>query len=519
MLGAIDFVTDQIGIKPNTHASSGVEFVRRDLLEYLKQYELIDDCVAGEQRIKERRQKYLPMPGEPSRAWGSDKANYEAYQAASDSFNQRYRNYITRAVFYNVAGRTLEAFTGAVFTRDATVELPGLLKFVEDDATGEGVSLDQLAQKAVSIVIGKGRAGCFIDYPALAEPASQADLSAGKIKPSIHVFHPSQVINWKTERVNGKTVFTLIVIQDTETDKDSTDEFANKPSLFYRELRLIEGVYNYREWRKQKDGKFTHDGFRTPLNFSGEVYDELPFRFIGPRESSSRIEKPPLYDLCSLNVAHYRNSADYEESCYTTGQPTVWASGLDQRWVKDVLGGVVDIGARGFLPLPEGGACGIMQTEPNSQPFEAMEHKERQMVSLGAKVVEQKQVQRTATEATQEETAEASVLSSTARNVSKCLLWALQWCGYFVGVAENTIKYELNTDFDLASLDASLRQILLNEYQGGGITFTEYRDNLRKAGIATMDDEQARAEIKKERLALAEETQFDPNNEPPAEDE
>ena len=114
---------------------------------------------------------------------------------------------------------------------------------------------------------------------------------------------------------------------------------------------------------------------------------------------------------------------------------------------------------------------------------------------------------------------QASVLSSTARNVSKCLLWALQWCGYFVGVAENTIKYELNTDFDLASLDASLRQILLNEYQGGGITFTEYRDNLRKAGIATMDDEQARAEIKKERLALAEETQFDPNNEPPAEDE
>ena len=519
MLGAIDFVVDQIGIKPNTHASSGVEFVRRDLIEYLDQYDLIDDCIAGEQRIKTRRQKYLPMPGEPSKSWGSQKDNYEAYENAAQAYRSRYQNYVGRAVFYNVAGRTLEAFTGAVFTRDATVELPGVLKFMEDDANGEGVSLDQLAQKAVSIVISKGRAGCFIDYPAVAEATSQADLSSGKIKPSIHVFHPKQVINWKTERVNGRTAFTLVVIQDTEIDPTDADEFANKPTLFYRELRLIEGVYHYREWRKQKDGKFTHDGFRQPLNYQGKPYDELPFRFIGPRESSSRIEKPPLYDLCSLNVAHYRNSADYEESCYTTGQPTVWASGLDTRWVADVLGGVVDIGARGFLPLPVNASCGIMQTEPNSQPFEAMEHKERQMVSLGAKVVEQKQVQRTATEASQEEAAEASVLSSTARNVSKCLLWALQWSGYFVGVDEGTIKYELNTDFDLANLDAALRQILLNEYQGGAITFTELRENLRKAGIATLDDEKARAEIKKERVELAAETEFDPDNEPPAEDE
>ena len=59
-----------------------------------------------------------------------------------------------------------------------------------------------------------------------------------------------------------------------------------------------------------------------------------------------------MYDLAVLNIAHYRNSADYEESCFVTGQPTVWASGLTEAWVEDVLKGELRLGSFGGIPLP-----------------------------------------------------------------------------------------------------------------------------------------------------------------------
>ncbi len=492
-----DFLIGMSGLSPNTSAVSGVEFVRNELKFHLAQYELIDDCIAGEMQVKRKKQKYLPLPVDVS----------------DPKYESRYQNYITRAVFYGVAGRTLEGLVGKVFTRDAVVKAPGLLQLVVDDATGEGVSLDQLAQKAVATVLGKGRAGVHIDYPKIEGDTSAADLQSGKVKPTIHLYQPQQITNWRKARVKGKEVLTLIVLMEMYTVAD--DGFASKQAKQYRVLRLVNDIYTTEIWRQPagltRGFQLTQGPF-VPLNAQGKPYDEIPFRFIGPRESASDIEKPPMYDLCSLNMGHYRNSADYEEACFIVGQPTLWASGLTQDWVTDVLGGQVGMGSRGFLPLPENGVAGLLQAEANSMPMEGMSHKERQMVALGAKIVEQKEVQRTATEATQDEEAESSVLSSVSRNVSKCLQWALQWCGYFVGVPDNAIEFKLNSDFDLSDLTEAERRVLLDEWKGEGLTFSEYRANLTKAGIATLDDKAAIAEIESLRETFAPEV--DPNIDP-----
>lgn len=506
MYGTFDFLTGNDVLRPNPWAAGGVQYMRRDLINYLTQYSLIDDCIAGEQRIKSRRSEYLTLPGDMS----------------DPDMAARYTNYLSRAVFYGVAGRTLEGYVGKVFTRDAVVKAPGVLELVVDDVNGEGVSLDQLTQKAVATVLAKGRAGVFIDYPVVEGGASAADLATGKVKPIISLFQPQQIINWQTARVGSKERLTLVVLAELYTQPK--DQFASEQQLQYRELRLVDGIYHSTIWR-QKAGATTgfevYYGPVTPLNSQGKPYDELPFRFIGPRESSSVIEKPPMYDLCSINIAHYRNSADYEEACFVTGQPTVWASGLTQQWVKEVLGGKVLVGARGILPLPVNAAAGLLQVEPNIMPMEAMKHKEAQMIALGAKLIEPRQVQRTATEADMDEEAESSVLSSVSRNVSKCMKWALQWGGYFVGINESAIDFQLNTDFDLATLSPQERQQLISEWQAEAITFPELRANLRKAGIATLTDEEALRQLETDRMNFAPEVEpgeedEDPEDKPPA---
>ena len=124
------------------------------------------------------------------------------------------------------------------------------------------------------------------------------------------------------------------------------------------------------------------------------------------------------------------------------------------------------------------------------------------MKALGAKLIEPKKVQSTATEAAIAETSEASVLSSLAKNVSQAYQKALAFAGNFLGEYDpEKFIYELNTDFSIAKMNAQERQQLIAEWQSELITWNEAREGLRKAGVAYEKDEDARKLIDSEAAA------------------
>ncbi len=465
-----------------TKNSPNVAFKRKELKYLLKQYTLIEDCLEGEEKVKSRGVSYLPQPN----------AEDESEENLS-----RYSAYKTRAVFYNVTKRTLNGLVGQIFARDAAIDVPELLKPVVDNANGGGVSIIQLAKRACADVLAYGRSGLFVDYPVTDAPATKAELESGEIRPTINVYKPSDIINWRKKARGAKEILSLVVLHETYVYSD--DGFEMKEADQWRVLRINEetDVYTVEVWRKNAALFEIAEGPYIPSDSSGKALNEIPFTFIGSDDNDDLPNKPPLYDLASLNIAHYRNSADYEESCFIVGQPTPYFAGLTEEWVKDVLKGTVSLGSRGAVPLPEGGSAGLLQVTANSMPFEAMEHKERQMVALGAKLVEQSSVQRTATEANLENASETSTLSSSAKNVSNAFLFALNWCAAFAGATGN-IKFELHTDFDLAHMTSQERQQLISEWQAGAIAFEEMRYSLRRSGIARLDDVAAKNLISQE---------------------
>ena len=116
------------------------------------------------------------------------------------------------------------------------------------------------------------------------------------------------------------------------------------------------------------------------------------------------------------------------------------------------------------------------------------------MVALGAKLVEQATVQRTATEANIETASENSVLANSANNVSAAYEFALTKCAEFVG-AHGEIVFQLNTDYNLATMDATERAEVVKSWQAGAITFEEMRTVQKRAGIAYEDDAKAKEQI------------------------
>lgn len=476
-----------------------VNSVRAEVQKEKPKWDLIRDCLDGQYAIKAAGDKYLPRPN-PADISVENKARFNAY--------------VQRAVFYNVTKRTVDGLIGQVFLRDPITDVPPELEILEVDADGASVGMTQQAKRALRSVLGYGRAGIFVDYPPTDGATTKEQQATGNVRPTITLYEPWDIINWRVTTVGARRLLSLLVLHETFTQEGVGDEFESTQEDQWRVLKLINGVYTVELYRSTS-GAFTKI-VHTPQDSAGKTLSEIPFSFIGATNNDADIDGAPIYDMATLNIGHYRNSADYEEACYLTGQPTPWVSGVTESWVKNVFkGGKLQLGSRAAIPLPVNGMAGLLQASPNTMPHEAMEAKERQMVALGAKLVETTKVQRTLGEAVIEEASETSVLSTAAANVSKAYTDALKWAGQFVGNESDKIQFVLSTDYPSARMTPQDRQQLISEWQAQAISFSELRDQLRKAGIAKLDDEAAKAEIDSNPPGNVALLQMDSNNQDP----
>lgn len=500
-----------------------VNQVRKDLHPLLVLYWIIRDCLEGEPAIKgwintaglnisanaaafngggsgfnnfvsSKAQMYLPMPNPTDQS----QANIT-----------RYKQYLTRAIYYNVTARTLEGMIGQIFLIPPVIKLPANLKDVTKDLDGDGLTFEQSSKRAVRYTMAYGRAGLYTDYPATDTPVTIDQVTSGKIKPLVKLIAPWNIVNWRTSSINGKSVLTQVVIREEE-DSYEQDEFSVSTCEQYRVLRLDENIQEYSVQLYEgialasggtSNNRFAPGTVITPKDSSGKPFKYIPFTFIGAENNDAAVDKPPMYDIAHINIGHYRNSADYEESSFFMGQPTAWVSGLDENWYKNILKETIQIGSRGGIPLPLNAQIGLLQASPNTIPLEAMKLKEDQMLALGAKLVTQRRTQRTATETKFDASSETSVLTNVANNVSAAYTFALKAACSFVGSDPNEVDVNLNTQFELNDLTPDDLSKVVSSWQVGAITWAEMRETMRKSGFATMDNDKAKAAIEADRKA------------------
>ncbi|GAA4652072.1 DUF4055 domain-containing protein [Kistimonas scapharcae] len=449
----------------------------------LKLWRMIDDACEGEQAIKKGDERYLPKPNP---------------QDVSPENDERYKQYKARAVFYNATGRTLSGLVGVAFSKDAATELSTRLEYLRANADGAGNGLEQLAQKALNHTAGKGRAGILVDYPATDGNLSRSE--AAGIGASMLLYRPQQIINWDTETVNGQKRLNLVVLKESGTQREKGG-FKHVEYIRWRVLALEDGVYIVRIFEKTQHGIQETANFM-PSDAAGNVWHEIPFTFTGSNDNDPDIDQAPLADLASLNVAHYRNSADVEESSYIAGQPTLVLPGLKQQWYDHNLKGKVYIGCRGGLPLNEGADAKLLQASPNQLPFELMKHKEEQMIRIGARLLEPSR-NITATGTKSNDKSAYSVLSLCVANVSSAITKALQWCAAYMGDTGES-WYEISRDFVIAELTAQDLLALVQLWQSGTTPRSAIWALLRRYEIIDpeLTDEEIEAELANEPVPL-----------------
>jgi hypothetical protein len=448
------------------------------------------DVFAGEDAIKAAGELYLP------RLDCQDDTEYAAYKH--------------RALFFNATARTADGFVGLIFRRDPSFKLPSgkgvgdaLAQFVAD-ADMLGTPLSAFSKKLVAEIMNVGRAGTLVDWSD-GSPGQRGENRAYAV-----AYRAEDIINWHTERVNGRNVLTLVVLNETcRQPAAEADGFVPEIIPQIRVLKLVE-VQSPKSkvqsqwhclveiWQFLPDGQ-SPNGNRsrakkkwkltdtiTPLRL-GKPLPLIPFVFHGPRHSLPEVDKIPLADIIAVNLDHYRLNADYHHGMHFTALPTAWVSGFDKNsslrigsstaWVAETPGATA-----GYLEFHGQGLTTFER---------AMDRDEQLMAVLGTRMLEaQKRVGETAAAIELRQSGENSILNTLSLSLGSSLTQVLRWIYWWNsteplpdGIGPDLVLATLNTDFSVNGMSALEITAVVSAWQAGAISHTTMLDLFRAGEV------------------------------------
>ena len=423
-------------------ANNDITFVRPEVTAASLIWKRVRDVCRGSDAVKAGGYDYLPK---------LDSTNN------SEENQRRNEDYRKRAVFYAITGHTLNGLIGMAFLRDPSLTLEDKMAELKSSVDGAGVSIYQQSQATLEAVLEEARRGLYVDYSSDMQSAIVLDYQA------------DDIINWRTQRINGRDKLILVVLRECV---EVPDGYGYKNTIQYRELSMEEGRFICRVWKNSlttNSGPYEIASEYTPVKQFGGAWDEIPFTFVGAQNNDPDIDDSPLFALAEINLGHYRNSADYEDSVFFCGQIQPWISGLDQEWRDHLEKTGVALGSRSPLLLPQNGAAGFIQAEPNSLAKEAMDSKKEYMIALGARLIEANGAVKTATQSNGEQAASTSVLGICCSNVSEAYTQALQWAAEYMGIQSSTTGYRITQEFIQRVADSGMLTAIVSAWQSGAM--------------------------------------------------
>ncbi len=426
------------------------------------------DFIKGERRVKSRNETYLP------KLTAQETDEYEAYKE--------------RTTFLNATARTHTGLHGQVFRKDPKINLPDAMDPFKADADLAGNSLYDYGSRLVSEVIAVGRAVTLVDW-------------SDKLGRPVLVFYAREdVLNWSRAHVAGRTQLVLLVLRECYQPHVEVSPAMvvgstyGGPDLWRKHEERVRvltldagGVYQAQVWAKQTEGvpatatqptssktTWTLVETTTPKR-NGKALTSIPALFHEATEKQDDCAKPPLDDLVSLNLNHYRLSADHVHGLRYSTLPTPYAFGFDPgkelklgsatAWISDNVQAKV-----GYLEATGAGLSGLDKK---------IKDLESSMAVMGARLLEtQKREVETAEAMSIRQTGEGSVLSTMVSALSSTLSLALKWAAWWQGVGgeqpsdikDDQVSIEFNTDFASSKMSGAEVVSFVNAWVARGIS-------------------------------------------------
>lgn len=392
-----------------------------------------------------------------------------------------------RATLFPAYRRTVMVMAGKPFSKAATLseDVPPQIKEWAEDIDREGVSLHVFGSEMFREAFF-GLCGILVDAPKVAEidgaVVTKAAQRAAGVRPYfVRVMH-DQLLGWRIDASDGSRRLVQLRIKESAVVPDG--EYGEKS---VERVRVLEpGLF--RVFEKSKDAAGKESWSEVENGTTGLAY--IPFVPVYGFRQGFMNGTPPLLDLAYLNVKHWQEQSDQDDSTRFARKRMVVVTGVDadQQIVAS---------SNYAVKLPQGADVKVVQGSAESVTVgrESLTALEDQMIQAGAELLVKKPGDRSATEAANDAEGNKSDLQRMAEGFEDSLDAALQMMADYASL-DSGGHVELFKDFGVTNLSDASGQLVLSMEQAGLISTKTAIAELKRRGELSAEvdaDEEAEA--------------------------
>ena len=254
----------------------------------------------------------------------------------------------------------------------------------------------------------------------------------------------------------------------------------------YRVLRLIWNEADNRwEYRQELYTRGSADADMTeePIVYTPMVYGvpmkRIPFRFFNATTNLGEIEKPPILDILTLNLSHYKTYAQLEHGRFYTANPVYYVSGANEEDEYHIGPSVVwEIGSDEKAGIIEFNGSGMKSLE------NALQQKETQVASLGGRLLgDSNTAGQSDNQVKLKDRNEASLLLNVTTVVNENFTDLLMILANWLNEDASRLEFRVNQDFLLDQAAAREFRAITMMYQAGLIGIEIIYEYFLKADV------------------------------------
>ncbi|NIH23391.1 DUF4055 domain-containing protein [Providencia heimbachae] len=413
-------------------------------------WQIMQDAIAGEEKIKQSGETYLPKS-----------AGMVEAEKLGDSAKKIYEGYINRAQYPLWVQDSLRTMIGLVSKLNPEISIPNKqLQGLEENATSDGFGLKQLFIRVVLNLLEYGRCGLLIDVDQ-------------KGVPYFALYDALSIINWKENSVGGRKDLNLVVLE--EQFSDSEDKFGHDTKTVHRVLELVDGKLVVSLY----DGDSIED--RTP-SLGSDLLTFTPFIFCGTTDNASDVGTVPLLTMAKAALKSYQLSADYYQSLHHTAHPQPWVSGLSDD------DDITITGVMAAWDLPKDAQCGYLEitgTGIDKTKVE-MDAQKNSALEAGAKVIDTNAQESGEARRARQDDQHAS-LHSMVMCAAEAVEQGLKCMAIWLNFNPDEYVFTVKPDFNNSTYDIELAKQLYEGTLAGKNSFQTYWEYIGTGKLPDID--------------------------------
>lgn len=437
-------------------------------------WERMRDSIGGEDAIKKKKDKYLPLPPGIDKPWGSN--------------DPAYLNYLNRAPYPEIVAPTIQGMVGLMERKAPEIKIPSALNRLMERATPDGIGLEELLARMRQEVLALGRYILFVDAPA----------EGGD--PFIVAYPAESLINWRSE---GDKI-TMAVFEETINEPMANDPFEYNEDVQWRVASIESGiddqgnptgfpVYVVRVWRRVFDEDGNEQFFIESESFPvmrGGLPEGVPVVTVGSRDLLPDPDQIPLIGVANKALDYYRQVADYRLGLFMSTQATPYGIGLDKGEVPTMVGPTAFWAASnpdarfGYVEVSGAGLSAQRQAlvDTRSEILDAA----MRVLGDGRRSAESGEALRLRFQS------QTATLTTVATATADGLAAALRMIAHWVGADDSSIEVIPDLDFIRQTADPNLLSSITDSVERGMMPDAVLYDYLRRVSLTDMTDEELR---------------------------